>query len=585
MKKYTILFLSLFLLVGLIFSDVYAQENNQDVIDIEGAEEVLEETTLSDLGIEDPGLLPSSPFYFIKNWRRGFQRLFTFNEVAQVELELRFANEEAAEAKKLEEQDPGNVKAIRKAFENFQRSHDLLLAKLEALKENSENPNVDRLLNRLVEKSVRHERLFDELRDKFEDKDELRNAIEKAKEKLEDSLTKAFEKDKPEKFISRLDKFFENSKGGDLKHFHSLRLIDRLQDRSSEELRPYLDRFREKLSDRLENRLGQFVEKRDLEDLERIFKRLPGNDAHRASVLEEIRGRSDESIREKLEKSSASLEKEIVNSRHILESAREQIAKAERVLQNLERKLSELVVITDVVVSHHEGAGAHLKKAKILFEEKKYGEALGQARSAEALARNALSIIEKLPRISEETADGEIKERPPREEGNKICIQVYAPVCGADGKTYGNKCYAEVADVDIKHEGKCREALRPTPEIRLPKRVSTPLGTPIPLITPKLLDLPISSVRDFKIEADDNGFYPESVLTVARGSKVRIKFIVREKSVYLGGLDFRSSKFETDTVKPGGTVVVEFTADESFTFSSYWPLVSVKKATGKVVVK
>ncbi|MDP2663892.1 MAG: DUF5667 domain-containing protein [bacterium] len=78
-------------------------------------------------------------------------------------------------------------------------------------------------------------------------------------------------------------------------------------------------------------------------------------------------------------------------------------------------------------------------------------------------------VIEGIKNWRLEEEEGEDKEEGEGEEGieqeqererERACIQLWKPVCGKDGKTYSNECFAKTTDTEIAYDGACKMQLR-----------------------------------------------------------------------------------------------------------------------------
>lgn len=162
MNKKLLIILGGLLFVGLIFTAIPAYTQDQEVISIGE--------------VSDPGLLPDSPFYFLKGWGRIIGMFFTFDPVKKAELELKFANEDALAIEKL--CDKGECELAEKFCEKFQEQFQRTIQRIEEAKQKGKD--VEALTEKLKENHLRQQQV-------------LASVLEKAPEQAREGLLKAIE--------------------------------------------------------------------------------------------------------------------------------------------------------------------------------------------------------------------------------------------------------------------------------------------------------------------------------------------------------------------------------------------------------
>lgn len=480
--------------------------------------------------VSSPRILPGRTGYFLKELVRNVERLVTFNPVRRAELELQISSEKAEEIKALESVDASD-EALRKALANYETNTERLKARLEVLKDASENPNVDKLLRKVSEMVIEHENIFKAVAGKRTGLAADEAGVRAVHDEVLAASSVKFAS--PEEFGEKLKDVLIGKDGSADTEVRALSLINRIEGKAPEKAAEELRRAKEEITARLSERarLDPEVGAR----ISEFVKNVPSGEI-RLKVAGDLLSYGDDAIKARIRAAEEELKTE--EGGITSEKARAAIEAARRAVSELAAKIP---LGTDDFLSRLREAEAHLAEADKAFTEGKFGAAFGRAHSAEAIAvntlRHALSGTDELAKLVSSikkdygrllklaSEKGLTAEKNPevfsrfevikaataaastlnsaREVRNRLveleavirralvgtlpgeakaCPLIYLPVCGEDGKTYGNNCEAGLAKVKVAKNGPCETStspVEPTPVVPEKGRICTMVYSPV----------------------------------------------------------------------------------------------------------
>ncbi len=151
----------------------------------------------------DTGMLPDSPFYFLKSWGEGIRTFFTFGDINKAERFFELSERRLAESNALIEK--GKPEVVEKTLERYQKQLTQALERAERAKERGEN--IDDVLARVAEQTLKHQEVLVDVYERVPE--QAKTAIEMAMNsgvRGHEEALRAISDQKKEEIAERLDR-------------------------------------------------------------------------------------------------------------------------------------------------------------------------------------------------------------------------------------------------------------------------------------------------------------------------------------------------------------------------------------------
>lgn len=435
-------------LASLFGLGLYANAQTDEIITSDTSDESIaqevdldENITADDLGIADQNILPTSPFYFLKNWERNIRLALMLNPVKKAELRLEIADEKLIETEKLAETNP---EISEKTLEKYQNEIEKIKERMDKIKEKAkDNPDIDKFLDKFIDKQLKHQKLLSRLEEKLP-----ADVFEKVAEIKERNLERFGEvmqklEDRKDKISERLDKAVDESAGSKYKHFKNLEVLIDLEEKVPETAKDAIKQAQENALKRLHNDLEQ-MSPEDREKFKDYIDKISGNESIHLKIIQksEAEDLSEEMgaiIDEAKEKALEKLENRLKNTDE---------KQKEKILGNLEdSEINDLRTIVDMEDNLDPETMNKIKtitekvlnnlKTKINTEEKKE-KFLEKIENFDA---RQLEVSERIEGISPDVAEkmrekvyGKIKEKLEEAKDENEKDKILERIAGNDPK-------------------------------------------------------------------------------------------------------------------------------------------------------
>ena len=425
--------------------------------------------TAEDLNVSEPTVLPTNPFYFLKEFGREIQMLITLDPTKKAEIKLKIASEKLLEADKLS----GNKENLENALSNYTNSLKSLQEYASTLKQDSESSNI--FLKKITIQTFNQQKLLDQIADK---QAESSQKIFESKEKALNSLTNtSLGLGSSQKVRDAIEEAINSAKTGTNNVLEVLKRVESIVPEQAKkaiievenkiiEKRLADTNLTEEERDELDEYLSELKTKSGYKDLisEEYIQKLV---AENQDILDDLGNISEEDKAKLLEYGKSVLSGEDIDYNDILNGLFSLgiSSEAKKIVDEIQSQIANRysdggITCLEVV---NPVCGTDNKNYNNICEAKKVGISVAyRGECGTCIGEGKIVAIGKAccPGYTATLKDGQNicqKTTQANDTDNIVCPTLWDPICGENEKTYSNECYIKAAGINIKYKGECQK--------------------------------------------------------------------------------------------------------------------------------